>query len=355
MRIGVQNPFFLFSDPNKDFNGVHLAFLKHCSVVYLPGFPRNLKRYLKMKRWLGSHPDLADRLEFVFTERELNRRCDALVCFNGYPIDFPSVEPPRRFTGLKVWHVFEYVFQPVRMNEMLQRGGVDYVIGYADHGRFCPFFRRFYSAYVDKVIPLPFGFAPRFAVDVEWETRTQKVVALGAVNPVNDPLAPHPEDLTEYTAYYHDQRWTHRWRRRLVENKDSLRSVMDSFLPEFPKTKGDNYDAVEMMSRYVMFANDEGLLQFPPARTFEGAAAGAVMVAGRSEVFGDLGFEHNKNCVFHEPMEVDDFKAQTTFYLEHPDALRAIAAEGQRMVRERFSHAKIAERLAREIETLTSP
>ena len=44
------------------------------------------------------------------------------------------------------------------------------------------------------------------------------------------------------------ERWTHRWRRTLLEHADELSDVLDARFPVFPETKDFSYDAVEVLN-----------------------------------------------------------------------------------------------------------
>jgi hypothetical protein len=218
-------------------------------------------------------------------------------------------------------------------------------MGYADHSRHCAFFREAYPRYCGKVIPVPFGFGRRFLTDSEPGARIKKVVALGAVNPVDDPTVEDRAALADYRNFYRGETWTHAWRNTLREHATALADIMDCFLPQFPQTNNPNYDAVEMMGKYAMFANDEGLMAFPPARTYEGVAAGAVMVSSDHACFKDLGFADGENCVMHRSQDLKDFRDKVTWYVGNPDRLNAVAEAGKAMVRARYSHEQIAKDL----------
>ncbi|NJK34574.1 MAG: glycosyltransferase family 1 protein [Oscillatoriales cyanobacterium SM2_2_1] len=175
--------------------------------------------------------------------------------------------------------------------------------------------------------------------------RIPKVIALGAVNPVNDPTVRDPAELRDYINFYANQVWTHHWRRMLVEQEGALAEVMDSHLPHFPKTKDYAYDAVAMLNQYALFANDEGLMQFPPARTYEGTAAGAVMVSSDHACYAELGFVDGVNCIMHRRHNVAEFQEKVQFYRQRPEQLAAIAEASVTMVRERYSHPAVARQL----------
>ena len=91
-----------------------------------------------------------------------------------------------------------------------------------------------------------------------------------------------------------------------------------------------------------MFANDQGLMGFPPARTYEATASGAVMVSSSHASFTDLGFVDGRNCVMHRAYDVGDFRDKVSWYIRNPDRLAAIAVAGKEFVRGRYSHAQVA-------------
>jgi hypothetical protein len=349
MRIAVHNPRF-FTDPVGNYNGYNLAFVRQYKpLIFLSGLTRGrLFRIRRQMQACGLNPD---DYTFLLTESALRRHSDVLINFNGLPY-VRGNGPVRRFPGLKIWHAFEYVFNANESYALLKAGGVDAVMGYADHGRYCPFFQAHYPEYVGRVIPVPFGFGERFVNTTPFSDRLAKVVALGAVNPVKDPLAHRFGDLSAYEAFYHNQIWTHAWRHLLREHKESLPDLMDCFLPTPPATKSFNYDAVAMLNRYQLFANDEGLMNFPPARTYEGVAAGAVLVCSDHPVYSDLGFVDGVNCLRHPRHDIYGFRARVTAALADPAQLGRIAATGTAMVRSRFSHAAVAEKLHADIAAL---
>ena len=164
--------------------GITWSFLKkYAGIIYIAK-PWQLHKYTKRLEELGMDPEM---YTFVFSVRKLNKIADALVSFNGRP-DLRCYAPPKGFKGLKVWHVMDYIFNAPLANTSLTKGGVDYVMGYTDHGQFCPFFGKYYIRYTGRVITVPFGYGKRFKCTVPADERVNKVIALEAVNPVNDPL-----------------------------------------------------------------------------------------------------------------------------------------------------------------------
>lgn len=346
MIIALHNPSFIFEDQRRNFNGYNLEFLRRfVGVIYLSK-PWHYPRYVKRLQELGIEPE---RFRFTFTVRALNRRADALLSFNGTPYH-PFHAPPAAFEGLKVYHVMDYVFRASEAYQALLRGGTDRVMGYCRHDRHSPFFQRYYPGFADKVVAVPFGFGSRFRNERPFQERINRCIALGSVNPVDDPLCP-PGLLTEYVAFYRDEVWTHRLRRALAEHQGSLADVMDSKLPAFPETKNPHYDAVQELVSHTVFVNDQGLLNFPPARTYEGIACGTVMIAPESPIYSDLGFEAGVNYIPTDGEDLGHFRRQLEHYLGDPARLLQIHERTLELA-QRYTHVRVAETLFQEIQEI---
>src|SRR5262249_53539529 len=146
--------------------------------------------------------------------------------------------------------------------------------------------------------------------------------------------------LADYREFYRDRFWTHQWRHTLREHETELADIMHSVLPRYPATNA-SYDAVDLCRKYAMFANDEGLMAFPPARTYEATAAGALMVSGDHACFRDLGFKDGETCIMHRQGDLAEFRGKVAHYIANPAQLAAVARAGRDMVRARYSHEQI--------------
>ena len=177
------------------------------------------------------------------------------------------------------------------------------------------------------------------------------MLGIGSVNPVDDPLCPAGE-LDDYVAFHPGERWTHRWRRALLEQSDGLADILTCRFPVFPQSKDSSYDAVALLNAHAMFANDEGLMAFPPARTYEGPACGALLVAGDSPALRELGFRHWENALLHRGHDTADFARVVRAGLQEPERLRELAVAGTRLVREHYSHGAVADRLHRQLSDM---
>lgn len=330
-------------DPSgRDFMGYALEFAaRYARYAYLPQLDGHPELLACRRR--GDRPLAPGGLEILTNPAELNRLVDILVCLEGRPY-VPEMAPPREFDGLKAYHAWEFVFHAPEANQALVTGGVDVVLGYCRHDEYSPFFRAMYPSFTGRTLAVPFGFGPRFAPTVPFGERDNRVIGLGSVNPVDDPLCP-PGELDAYVAFHPEVRWTHGWRRTLLEHDEQLADILDARFPVFPETKDLSYDAVAALNRCTMFANDPGLMAFPPARTYEGPACGTVLVGEDSTVHRDLGFVHGETALLHRAGDVEDFARVVREAQAEPGHLAQVAEAGRRLVNERYTHAAVARTL----------
>ena len=273
---------------------------------------------------------------------------DIIVCFNGRP-DLVNNCIPKEFKGMSVVHMQDYVFQSEKTLQVLKENEIDYLMCYNNHDRHDPFFRKAYGEYFGKVISVPFGYNDlRFKSETELRSRVNKVVALGSVNPVADPLC--IADVKAYADFYKGEEFTHKWRRRLVINTEMLSDEMDSLLPIFPKTKDFDYDIVDTYNSYRMFTSGESIMNYPSVKTFEGMACGSALVCSDHACYKELGLIGGYNCVMYKQYDVFDFKKQVNYYQYHMDDLERIAKMGQKLVEKQYNPKAIAKNLFHELK-----
>lgn len=344
MRIAIENPTFLLTDQSRNFNGYnYIFFKKYVDTVYIMD-PRKISAYRKVFSSMGK-----ETIRIVYSGRVLNSRTDVLVCFNGQPNRLLH-KPPALFKGIKIFHIMDFVFYTKDANTALEKASVDYLMGYCNHGKHNEFFRKMYPSYIDKILPVPFGYGERFKYLKPFEERINKAIAVGSVNPVNDPLCPKGM-LDDYIAFYPNVQFSHILRREIVLNREIWADAIDNLLPIFPETKNPHYDPVKILNDYTMFINDEGLMNFPPARTYEGIACGCVMVAANTNVFTELGFEDGVNAILFQPGNYDDMMLKIRYYMMHPLELKFIQNKSLQLAKS-FSHESIADKLYNDIRRI---
>lgn len=296
--------------------------------------------------------------EFIkrYCEKELTfEECktyegDMVIQVNGRP-DLPYNCPPKEFKGIKVVHLQDHVFQVEKTKQILKENNVQYVMAYNRHDKYDPFFQANFPEYKNKVIGVPFGFNDkRFGDNKEFSSRKNKVIALGSVNPVSDPLC--IADIEVYAKFNKHEEFTHKWRKMLVENSADLWKEMDSLLPVFPQTKNFDYDIVETYNNYKMFTSGESIMNYPSVKTFEGMACGSVLVCSDHQCYKDLGLINGLNCIMHKQCDIEDFKEQVSYYQHDQEALEKISQEGKRLVNYNYTPEHIAEKLFHNLETI---
>ncbi len=360
MNIAIHNIHKLPNLTNAKIHNYGLELVRQGHVPYLffdnPKFSENffgkmallkrIKKQYKLKE-LG-----LDKARIITTSKSLNKYCDVLLNFNSTePDEFtPAV---KNFKGLKIFHLMDYFWlEPgSEKYKRLKEYGVDYVMSYCRPDLYCTYFQTYFPDYIGKVIPVPFGFAPRFVNNQSFESRKDKCVALGSVNPLR-PQDSDPKNYIESATFFKNEEWFHKFRRMIVENMDRLGDVIDSMLPVFPKYKDNKYDLVKKVNEYKLFVSDESIFYFPSAKTFEGPAAGCVMVCSDHPCFKEYGFIDGVNCITHKQFDIDDMKRVIQNALKNPEALKKIQETSYTYVTENYSHQAVALKLYKTIEGL---
>ena len=208
---------------------------------------------------------------------------------------------------------------------------------------------KYYPTFKNKVVSIPFGYHKRFQPLNTFYKRQKKAVILGSLNPINDPRC-KKEEIKSYMEFFGKNNFMHPIRYKLAFDRENLlyQKVIDIRLPVYPQTKDFSYDAVEMMNRYQMFINDESVLNFPPARTYEGIAAGCVMVCTDNSIYKDLGFINKKNCIMFKKGDYEDLVKKIKYYQKNQKELAKIQKNSLKLA-ENFTHEKIADLLYEEI------
>lgn len=286
-----------------------------------------------------------DKTEIIFSSKKLFSQVDVLLNFNGV-IDTDMTDTVKNFPGLKIFHIMDYFWvQPgSEQYTKLKNIGVDYLMSYGSPDKYCSYFKKTYPDYIGKVIPVPYGFALRFKNTTPFKKRLQKCIALGSVNPLNRPDAPKPY-WSETATFFKKEKWMHKFRKMLADNKRSLLPIMDSLLPVYPQVTDHSYDIVKVLNNYQFFTTCESIYNFPTAKSFEGSAAGSIQVCSTHPCFTDLGFKDGVNCIKHKEFDIKDFKKKITYYLKHQNKLKKIQQNGTKFVRQNYSHPVVASKL----------
>ncbi|OGL89241.1 hypothetical protein A3H75_02935 [Candidatus Uhrbacteria bacterium RIFCSPLOWO2_02_FULL_51_9] len=339
MRIAIQNPHRTagYGDIGIHNYVVDLIRNEH-PIIYLT----KKLFYLDWIRFARKNRLALEDYTVIFSDKTLTAQADVLLNFSGQPTVEENIMP-KDFTGLKIAHVMDYMGQATENHAALRAQGVDYVFGYAAHDKHCAFFQTYYPSYVGRVIPVPFGFHPRFTNQKPFAERARMVAALGSVSVFGSRLHGAPfREAVDFFLFKQREPFMHKFRRMLQEREREFAHIMVSRLPHYPQESDFKYDLVAELNTYQLFTSCESLFYFPAAKTFEGPAAGGVLVCSENPCFTDLGFEDGVNCVKHKEFDPADFRVNVEAALGNQEKLAAIAAAGAALVRDRYSHSAIA-------------
>lgn len=345
MKIVVQNPHLTSDTWASGINDYVVEFLR----IFRPAIritPPH--RYIKWIRFLRKKRLPLTGWNYVLSTSELNRY-DVWISFNGTSMILHD-EIPAHFSGLKLYHVMDYSFWTNEAAAAFHDAKVDYLLGYARHDQWCDFFKSAFPKYRNRVVPVPFGFAPRFENNIPFSQRIRKCAALGSVNPVRDPMS-DPQSISAYTSFFSNMEWAHPMRQAIRENLGALEDIIENYLPILPATKNLGYDSVEVLNRHQLFVNDDSIMHYPPARTFEGPACGCVMVCSDHPCFEDYGWQDDCNCVRHRFADMKDFERVVRKALRDQGRLVEIHANSVTHI-QAFSHKAIANGLHEMIQAL---
>jgi len=345
MKIVVQNPHLLGETSTSGINDWGVEFLRlyrpTIRIWPLKWFPSWLKFLIKKKLPLTGWT-------YVMSEAALSGY-DVWMGWQGtHRLPFEPI--PMRFSGIKLYHVMDYSFRTLEAAEIYREFRFDYLMGYSRHDQWCGFFRSHFPDYENRMVPVPFGYGSRFENQVPFDRRERKCSAMGAVNLVDDPKF-STEVLGAYVDYFQDNEWAHPMRQGIRENLDRLDNIVASFLAPWPERVNLTYDSVEELNRHQLFVNDDSVMHYPPARTYEGLACGSVMVCSDHPCFDDYGWVDGVNCLKHRFADLDAFQRVVEDALADQDRLAEIQKASLAHA-ERFSHAEVARGLHDILENL---
>lgn len=113
-------------------------------------------------------------------------------------------------------------------------------------------------------------------------------------------------------------------------------------LPSDDKEKNTKVNMVKELQKHTFFINDLSIFNFPPARTFEGIAAGSILLGVNNKIYDELGFVDNVNCLL-----IDEVSSKSMGTLQeriNNIDLVGVKQESQLLSQE-YTHDKVAEKL----------
>ena len=249
----------------------------------------------------------------------------------------------KSFNGIKFYHVQDYQYMSSTCHQYLIDSKIDYLLGYSKHSLHCEFFRKFYSKYFNKIIGVPFGYSPKFFEYNDFHKRKKKAVGSGAIEKFDwKDNKKYWKKTSEYYAFFSKKNNSmHELRYLIYQNNNLLKNLIDCKF----NIKSEKYNYIKdynkLFNDYMFFVNDESLLNFPPIRTYEGCAAGSIMICNNSSCYEEIGFIDNQNCIMFEKNNLNDLRDKIRYYVNNPTLTLKIREKSLNHVKN-FTHKNIA-------------
>jgi len=358
MRITVFDPHrlseFYRYNRNRKYNvhGYYIEFIKK----YRPSiYITRARDYLKVRKFFKEINEEIDEFKVFYTafsKRSLYSQADVLVYMNGGV--YSDLSLFKKFNGLKIYHIMDPQYLARELNEFLVHAGVDYLFGYNSYDKHSEFVRLMYPSFQDRIIGIPFGFAPVWKAEVPFEERRQKALLSGTMETFkavrnSDYYSAVGDYFRFFSAKYNSM---HEIRYIIDREIPSYSHCVDSKILHWPNKDNFIEDIIGEFNKYKFFINDESLLTFCPIRTYEGIAAGCVMLAHEATCYDQWGFKDDVNCITFD--KIKDIIKKIDYYLGHETRLRRIQTNGYNFVTRNFNHKAIADMLYNKIERLYS-
>lgn len=336
MNIVVQDPLFLFSEQKTNFNGYNYQFfIKYCNAIYTNSKIK-LAAYIAQLIKLNINPL---RFKFILSESGVNEFADVLISFNGRAYR-KDLAPSNKIKVMKIWHVMDYADKPLQSSDALSSGMCDYVMGYSRHDLDCSLFKAHYSRYSSRVIDVPFGFGKRFINEPKID-KMDKIVALGAINKLDDDNFPEVNDI------FGSFEFSHPLREFIRKNITALDDIVYSQLPPYAEEKTPNILMEDALMKHSFFLNDLSVFCFPPARTYEGISSGSILLGLEHPAYERLGFVDGRNCILLNEISIEKIKNLNNTFNDK-DKIESIR-KGSLLLSKEFTHEKVADKLYKDI------
>lgn len=248
-------------------------------------------------------------------------------------------------------------------SDRLKNLGIKYYMSEIDLNKYCGIYKQNYSWFHGKYIPRKFAYHNRFTVIKPFCERKNLALAIGTLTYCND------KDFIEY----YGQNVYQPIRKLIFDNAKILKGYVDSYISEFQETpkkivnNGEfplvsiykklfnyfntgkqkryfSFDMVQKYNEYMMFICPEDAHGQYGIGVVEGMACGCAMIGWNYGVYEDLGLRDGVNYIAYDGT-IDDLINKIKYY-QSPDnfeKLQAIANNGCKFIREKFSQSIVAQ------------
>jgi len=358
MRITLIDPhafsgFYMYNRNRKyNLHGYYIEFIKK----YRPSiYITKAREYFSVRKFFKEINEKIDEFKVFYTplsKRSLYSQTDVLIFMNGGV--YSDLSLFKKFNGIKFYHIMDSQYLARELNEFLAHAGVDYLFGYNSYDKHSEFVRLMYPSFQDRIIGIPFGFAPVWKVETPFEERRHKALLSGTMETFqavrnSDYYSAVADYFRFFSSKYNSM---HEIRYTIDRDIPTYSHYVDSKILHWPKKDNFIEDVIGEFNKYKFFINDESLLNFCPIRTYEGIAAGCVMLAHEATCYNEWGFKDNQNCIMFN--KIEEIPEKVEYYLKNERSLEKIQKNGFEYVKTNYNHVAIAKMLYNRIKGLYS-
>lgn len=319
---------------------------KYRPHIYLSRF-KDLFKLRQFLRDIGSQPN---HYKIHYSKNSLFECCNVLAYLNGGVHADASLF--RDFPGLKIYHIMDPQYYARELNEFLMSTNIHYLMGYNSYDKHSDFARMMYPTFGGKILGIPFGFSSPWRMTVPFSERKDMAILSGTMETFEKVrIDKYYHAVKDYYDFF-SNRFNSMHEIRYLIDRDiaNYSGFVDNQIHHWPAKDNFKKDVVAEFNKYKYFINDESLLNFCPIRTYEGIAAGCVMIAHRASCFEEFGFVDGRNCLMFD--DVNDIRKIIARYNLDRDGLSEIQRNGIEFVVTNYSHDKIADLIMTKIDYL---
>ncbi len=264
----------------------------------------------------------------------------------------------KKFTGKKVLHATHYFGGTKKVADNVRRAGVTTMVAEADL-KHVPYFNKYFD-FVKKVCVLPFVVRERYVSKTDFMLRKNKCLAMGNLG----YFAVGHKHTEEYYDFFKINT-LHPMRATIVENREKLASVVDSYIsvPEPVAKQGKlsvstsaekryhSFDVVVTYNEYRMLVAPEEAIGLPSINSVEGMACGCAYIGPESPIYEDFGFKKDVHYVTYDGT-LGGLVKSIAYWQNHPGELKKVAEAGKKFVLENFTAEVVIERFLKTLETI---
>ena len=352
-----------FSFGRKYFNSIFLAKLE----IFIWAFLNNINPF-KIKVLSKISKLESEDVLFIFLYGSLMSTPNS---DKGKKITKELIEELKKTKALKVGHLTHFMYDAKELGINTKEAEIDIFIAENNLKKNSRFFNKYFTWYNNEVSVLPFVAQNRFKNYTQFSKRKNLAVATGTL--------PFPMKNKEFIDFFNTTD-IHPMRRRIYENRNSLKSMINSFIFEMgenKKSKNFNinfidkvsnyyfshfhnkqtnyfaFDIVKLYNSHKMFVVPEEINGLPGIGFIEGTMCGCVLIGKAGDYYEELGFVDGVNFISYDGT-LTDLVDKIIFYQENTIILENIANNSYEFVKKNFNEYEVSSNFINKIQATIS-